>query len=106
MKYLRKFHREWNIAEPAFLAACRYSISCSTPLTFWSRNKTEQRIHEVTKLESMDDNEFEGFPEPAAPNHPMVGHIPHLEMEQDPLFDPLSIPGDDVIKQYRGKLPW
>jgi hypothetical protein len=54
----------------------------------------------------MDDNEFEGFPEPAAPNHPMVGHIPHLEMEQDPLFDPLSIPGDDVIKQYRGKLPW
>ena len=57
-----------------------------------SRNRTEQRIHEVAKLESMSDHEFEDYP--AGSGNAIPGHAPHIDMEQDPLFDPLSIPDD------------
>ena len=39
----------------------------------------------------MDDQEFEGYP---VINHPVAVQGQPLELEQDPLFDPLSIPDD------------
>jgi hypothetical protein len=60
--------------------------------SFSFRNKTEQRIHEMAKLESMTDNEFEDQDYPPGSGRPPPGSGgSHLEMEQDPLFDPLSI---------------
>ena len=58
---------------------------------FFFRNKTEQRIHEMAKLESMTDNEFEDQDYPSGSGRPPASSGSHLEMEQDPLFDPLSI---------------
>ncbi len=54
----------------------------------------------MAKLESMTDNEFEDD-YPGSGGLPQGGSNPMVELEQDPLFDPLSLPDDGQSSSHQ-----
>ena len=55
----------------------------------------------MAKLESMTDNEFEDDYPGGSGGLPQGGPNPMVELEQDPLFDPLSLPDDGQSSSHQ-----